>query len=84
MQLTGSLESANAEFSAVVAEKKKLASEAEEQKACEEGLRRLLRDRDKKASDLQQAYDRQRQHLMDVVDFAAVSDVWCCTRAPYR
>ena len=81
MQLTGSLESANAEFSAVVAEKKKLASEAEEQKACEEGLRRLLRDRDKKTSDLQQAYDRKCQQLMDVVHYATVSDGhgWCCT-----
>ena len=42
MQLMGSLESHEAEFSAVVAEKEKLSSEMHQQKANEEGLHCLL------------------------------------------
>ena len=84
-QLIGSLESVNAQLSAVVAEKErqlsavvaekaKLTSEIQQQKANEEGLHCLLREKNREASKLQQAYDRQCQHLRNVVAFAEVSN----------
>ena len=93
MQLMGSLESRNAEFSAVIAEKEKLTSENQQLKANEEGLHCLLREKDKENTELQQDYDRQCQHLMNVKAFVVVSGMWlflynilitCCMQAVYN
>ena len=78
IQLLGSLESTNAQLSAVVAEKENLTSEIQQRKANEEGLHCLLQKKDREASELQEAYDRQCQNLRDVADFVdnVVSYPW--------
>lgn len=48
--------------------------EAEKQKTKEEGLYCLLHDKEKKATELQQAYDAQCQHLRDVAVLVTVSN----------
>ena len=73
MQLTGSLESHNAELSVVVAEKEKLTSENQQMKANEEGLHCLLREKHKEYTELQQANNRQCQLLRDVAAYVEVS-----------
>lgn len=73
MQLMESLESRNAQFSAIVAEKEKLTSENQQLKANEEALHCLLREKHKENTELQQDYDRQCQHLKNVAAFVVVS-----------
>ena len=78
----GSLESRNAEYSAVVAEKEGLTTENQQLKANEEGLHCLLREKRKENTELQQAYDRQCQRLRDVAAYAEVSGTYIYMAVP--
>lgn len=82
MQLMGSLESRNAEYSAVVAEKEGLTTENQQLKANEEGLHCLLREKRKENTELQQAYDRQCQRLRNVAAYAEVSGTYIYMAVP--
>ena len=72
MQLSESLESANARYSAVESQLKKLKGEATDQKAVKDALQCLLREKDREVMELE-------QRLQGIAAFASVSDgkVFC-------
>ena len=68
VQLSESLENANERLSAIVSVNERLEGEAEKQKIKEEGLFCLLQEKEKKVTELQQAYDAQCQELQDIAE----------------
>ena len=73
MQLKQELAEVNTQLTSVISEKKWLENEAEYQKTKEEGLVRLVQDKDKMISEMNQTCDVHCRHLDLVAAVAAVS-----------